>query len=211
MNFKKEFSNTDTAPFYATEHSAGCDLTVAECALIKPKTAEKVNLGLAFEIPEGFFGLVVPRSSLFQKTGLVLVNSVGIIDSDYRGYISANLFNTTDKEVLLCNGERIMQIIFIPYIKPPLYEVEQLSPTIRGSGGYGSTDEIPTTNKIKKVKVATDLPNDLVELIISVYEAINWLKTRVKQHDKDFNTFETLLDSALTEYGKKLGFVYDGK
>ena len=127
MKFKKEIETNPRTPIYATEGSAGCDLTVAEFTISPSKKSAKVNLGLAFEIPKGYFGLVVPRSSLFQKTGLIMTNSVGIIDSDYRGFISANLYNTKDEEVILENGERIMQIIFIPYIRPELEKVKELS------------------------------------------------------------------------------------
>ena len=133
----KRLDKSAVIPKYAKDGDAGLDLTV---------TAYKVNekgqyvytSDLALEIPDGYVGLLFPRSSICKKD-LEMTNSVGVIDSNYRGSIKS-VFNPTceDPEVYEL-GERFAQLIIIPYPKIEFEEVEELSETERGIGGYGST------------------------------------------------------------------------
>jgi dUTP diphosphatase len=133
----KRLDKSAVIPKYAKDGDAGLDLTV---------TAYKVNekgqyvytSDLALEIPDGYVGLLFPRSSICKKD-LEMTNSVGVIDSNYRGPIKS-VFNPTceDPEIYEL-GERFAQLIIIPYPKIEFEEVEELSETNRGTGGYGST------------------------------------------------------------------------
>ncbi len=147
------FKKTDpraTMPTRATDGAAGYDLTAVsmEPGRYKDgKTTYKYHTGIAVEIPPGFVGLVFPRSSIV-KTGAMLGNSAGVIDSDYRGEISfvfyADSMNTppyVPAEYKENNepGDRIGQIVVVPHATVEFIEAETLSETKRGTGGYGST------------------------------------------------------------------------
>lgn len=128
-------------PFYAKAGDAGMDL-IATSIISETPSQITYGLGIALEIPEGFVGLVFPRSSI-RKTRLQLSNSVGVIDSGYRGELQAtfNKITTTienqknDYKV----GDRVCQIMIIPHPTVELIEVDELSETERGDGGFGST------------------------------------------------------------------------
>lgn len=123
------------APYQATPGSAGFDLTAVSKE--EDDYIIKYGTGLAVEIPEGHVGLVFPRSSIY-KTGLLLTNSVGVIDSDYRGEISAVFTNIEfHKEYKV--GDRIAQLVIMPIPAVKFEEAEELTETKRGAGGYGST------------------------------------------------------------------------
>ena len=136
----KKLHKDAVIPKYAKPGDAGMDLTA-----VSMKIDEYGNIcygtGLAFEIPEGYVGLVFPRSSNHKK-GVILTNCVGVIDSGYRGEVSFKF-----KEIALGNfsnvaykvGDRIGQIIIMPYPRIEFIEVEELSETERGTNGYGST------------------------------------------------------------------------
>lgn len=98
----------------------------------------KYNLGFAIEIPQGHVGLVFPRSSVF-KTGLSMSNSVGVIDSDYRGEVSAVYNNVDTEKERYKIGDRVCQLIIMPYPEIELKQVDNLSDSDRGEGSYGST------------------------------------------------------------------------
>lgn len=125
-------------PKYAKESDAGLDLVATS---IKENTAFQVTygLGIALEIPEGFVGLVFPRSSV-RNTELILSNSVGVIDAGYRGELQAtfNKLNGLDS-IAYKVGDRVCQIIIIPHPQVDLLEVDELSESQRGEGGFGST------------------------------------------------------------------------
>ena len=137
----KKLSELAVIPSYAKSGDAGMDL-IATSVISETHTQITYGLGVALEIPNGFVGLVFPRSSI-RKTRLQLSNSVGVIDSGYRGELQAtfNKITTTlenqknDYKV----GDRIAQIIIIPYPSIDFQEVEYLSNTQRGEGGFGST------------------------------------------------------------------------
>jgi len=134
IKFKKLNTNAVT-PFYATEGSNAMDLTAINHELIDSEHI-KYSFGIAFEIPKGKVGLIFPRSSCYKQRQ-ILSNCVGIIDSDYRGEISAVMIGTTNTSYK--TGERIAQIMFIDAPQIKLIEVNELSNTSRGNNGYGST------------------------------------------------------------------------
>lgn len=135
----KKLSENAVIPTYAKDGDAGMDLVATSIKF--DGTQVTYGTGLAMEIPEGFVGLVFPRSSI-RKTDLSLSNSVGVIDSGYRGEIQAT-FNqkslSKDGQILYGVGDRIMQIMIIPHPPVQFIEVNELSDTLRGEGGFGST------------------------------------------------------------------------
>ena len=128
----------DYEPKFATEGSAGFDLQTVQKERIYPGTLTKVDLGIKFEIPEGYYLEIAARGSL-QKKGLILGNSIGIIDSDYRGSVFAGLRNLSKKKVILESGERVVQGILHKLENVELVPTKTLTKTDRGEGGYGST------------------------------------------------------------------------
>ncbi len=128
-----------TLPSYATEHSSGIDLRSNEAVTLAPGAFTLVPTGLAIEIPEGYEGQVRPRSGLAAKYGVTCLNTPGTIDADYRGEVKVILINLGPKEVTFARGERIAQLIIAKYERVEITEVEELSDTIRGEGGFGHT------------------------------------------------------------------------
>lgn len=126
-------------PKYAKDGDAGMDLYATDMVLDELNKQVTYNTGIAMEIPQGFVGLVFPRSSI-RKTCLSLSNSVGVIDSGYRGEIIAtfNITNSNNTEIYNV-GDRICQILILPYPKIAFTEVDELTETDRGEGGFGST------------------------------------------------------------------------
>lgn len=126
-------------PSKGTEKSAGFDLTAVSASWDRERNQIKYGFGLAFEIPEGYVGLIFPRSSVYKKD-LSLSNCVGVIDSDYRGEVTAvfNVPNPFSANVYSI-GDRIAQIVFVKLPEVALVESDELSETERGEGGYGST------------------------------------------------------------------------
>ena len=128
-------------PTYATDFSAGADLYSMAGSDVTVGAHETVliPLGFAIEIPEGYAGLIFARSGLASKRGLAPANKVGVIDSDYRGECMVALHNHTDSPVTVEGGERIAQLAIVPFLKAEFSEAEELSDTVRGGGGFGST------------------------------------------------------------------------
>lgn len=130
------------APFYASEGAAGMDLPacIDEPITIKARTREKIPTGIAIGLPDNnFVALVYVRSSLGFKKGITLSNSVGVIDSDYRGEIFVSLNNLSDEDYTIMPGERIAQLVVTPVVIPEISVVDDLTTTERGAGGFGST------------------------------------------------------------------------
>lgn len=129
-------------PVRGTDDSAGLDIYhCGEYTLMDPGTRFEVKTDLCVEIPEGHVGLIVPRSGLGRK-GIMLVNTVGVIDSDYRGEIGITLQNAGSEPVAIAHGDRVAQMLIMPYAKVKLERVDDvsaLSETERGAGGFGST------------------------------------------------------------------------
>ena len=142
VNIKKLHPDA-VIPTYAKPGDAGMDLVAVDVkehvdSLTDETTKIIVDSGLSFEIPEGFVGLVFPRSSI-QSTGLRLTNCVGVIDSGYRGPVRA-IFDIKDSSLSYYQkGDRFAQIMILPYPQVVFVESEELSETERGSGGFGST------------------------------------------------------------------------
>lgn len=107
--------------------------------LINPNESVMIPTGIACEFPEGYFGAMIPRSSVGAKRNLVLANTLGVLDHDYRGEIMMVFRNEGDKPQIIKPGERLAQMILLPYIKYDTVEVDELSETERGNGGFGST------------------------------------------------------------------------
>lgn len=128
-------------PTYGTEYSAGADLYsgMTEAVTIKPGTTEFIKTGIAMEIPADLVGLIYARSGMACKKGVAPANKVGVIDSDYRGEIIVALYNHSDAVVTIEPGDRVAQIVLAPYITAAFNEVQELSDTVRGDGGFGST------------------------------------------------------------------------
>ena len=125
-------------PSYQTMGSVGADLTAAEDYSFAPGQVQLVKTGVVLKPPTGTFAMLVARSSLFKR-GLMLANGVGIIDPDYSGgedEILAALMNIKDHEVEVQKGERIVQLVFLPYIKPMLVPMDEVG---ESRGGFGST------------------------------------------------------------------------
>ena len=137
----KKLSENAKIPTYGSEFSAGADiyaLTEKDIEIV-PNETVMIHSGVAFEIPDGYVGLVHARSSMAYKNGLAPANKVGVIDSDYRGELMVPLYNQSDKTQIISNGDRIAQIVFTPYLKADFFEDDNLSDTERGVGGFGST------------------------------------------------------------------------
>lgn len=142
VNFKK-LNKFAKVPTRADEGSAGYDLYCAEShpVLIAPGKTEKISTGIAMELPEGTFGGIFARSGLATKKGLRLANSVGVIDSSYRGEIIVALHNDSNIIQSVARGERIAQLIILKYTPLKFKEVNELTETERGDGGFGHTGD----------------------------------------------------------------------
>ena len=128
-------------PTYGTEFSAGADLYALPDSAIKIDAGETVliHTGIAMQIPDGYAGMIFARSGIATKRGLAPANKVGVIDSDYRGEIMVALHNHSDKTQEIASGERVAQLVIMPYITAEFVESETLQETERASGGFGST------------------------------------------------------------------------
>jgi len=127
-------------PAHAHEGDAGYDLFAAESARLEPGERASVGTGIAVAIPDGCAGLVLPRSGLAAKHGITLPNAPGLIDSGYRGEVRVLLLNTDAAEPFeLSVGDRIAQLVLVPFESGPAEEVAELDETVRGVGGFGST------------------------------------------------------------------------
>lgn len=135
----KRLSDTATMPTYGSTYAAGLDLYADSDAIIYPKETVKIGCGFAFEPPEGYAGFIYARSGLATKQGLRPANCVGVADEDYKGEYIVPLHNDSRDIQRVNRGDRIAQLIFMPYEQAILKEVDELTPTQRGTGGFGST------------------------------------------------------------------------
>ncbi|MBQ7408093.1 MAG: dUTP diphosphatase [Clostridia bacterium] len=127
-------------PVYSSEQAAGADLYNSEGDFdILPGQTKLIGTGIAMQIPVGYVGLVFARSGLACKQGLAPANKVGVIDSDYRGEIKVALHNHSQEQKQIKLGERMAQLVVVPYLKCEFEEVGHLEQTDRGAGGFGST------------------------------------------------------------------------
>ena len=129
-------------PTYGSEFAAGADLYALPSdgdVTFAPFETKFVHTGLAMEIPVGYAGLVYARSGLAAKRGLAPANKVGVVDADYRGEIMVALHNHSAVEQKISAGERVAQLVVAPFLKAEFEEAEELTQTVRGVGGFGST------------------------------------------------------------------------
>ena len=138
VRIKKMFPEA-IEPKRGTYGSAGYDLFACDAAVVLPKKSCMITTGIAIEIPNAYVGLVFARSGLATKQGLRPANCVGVIDSDYRGEIKVCLYNDSNSVREVNFGDRIAQLVIVPYSYPELELSETLSDTERGEGGFGST------------------------------------------------------------------------
>ena len=141
VNFKKLNKNA-VMPTYGSQFAAGADLyalTNGETVTFASGETKLIKTGIAMEIPEGYAGLIYARSGIANKRGLAPSNQVGVVDSDYRGEIMVSLHNHSNEEQSITDGERIAQLVIAPFLKVEYTEVDELTDTERGEGGFGST------------------------------------------------------------------------
>lgn len=137
----KKLDSRATIPTYGTDFSAGADIyaLLDEPVTINPGETKMIHTGIALAIPEGLVGLNFARSGMAVKRGLAPANKVGVIDSDYRGEVMVALHNHSDKPQVVEHGERVAQMVFVPYYTAEFELKDELSETVRGEGGFGST------------------------------------------------------------------------
>ncbi len=140
INVKKLDENA-VLPTYGSAYAAGADLyALSDTDIVfAPHETKLIRTGLAMEIPEGYAGLIYARSGLASKRSLAPANKVGVVDSDYRGEVMVALHNHSDKEQTIAPKERIAQLVVAPFLKAEFTEADELSDTVRGVGGFGST------------------------------------------------------------------------
>ena len=131
-------------PTRGSEYAAGYDLYAATDYDIEiaPHSTVKISTGISVELPNGTFGAIFARSGLATKKGLRPANCVGVCDSDYRGEYIVPMHNDTDEVMTIASGERIAQLIVMPFVGIEFNIVDELTETKRGDGGFGSTGSI---------------------------------------------------------------------
>ncbi|MEE3481477.1 MAG: dUTP diphosphatase [Lachnospiraceae bacterium] len=135
----KRLNENAIIPTRGSSAAAGYDLYSTDETVIAPGQTVLVGTGLAMEIPEGYFGAVFARSGLATKEGLRPANCVGVIDADYRGELKVPLHNDSSEERQITAGERIAQLVIMPFLPVTFEETDELSDTARSTGGFGST------------------------------------------------------------------------
>ena len=140
INIKK-LTKTAVLPERGSAYAAGYDLfsDVEQNVEIKPHTTAMIPTGLAMEIPEGYFGGIFARSGLASKESLRPANCVGVVDADYRGEVKVALHNDSDEIRVITPKQKVAQLVVVPFLNMEFDEVEELSDTVRGVGGFGST------------------------------------------------------------------------
>lgn len=186
MKIKIKRIENGKLPEYKTIGSVGADCyaRIKKDIIIQPGKNSTIPLGFAVEIPDGYEMQIRGRSGLASKSGIE--GFTGTIDSDYRGEVSAIIFNHSDKDFIVKNGDRIAQAIIAPIVKAEWYLTENLSETKRGEGGFGSTG-------VSEVKV--DYPHKIEKF----YEPF----TKLENVEKLFNK-EVLIDNKIKAIVKEV-------
>lgn len=137
----KKLKENAILPSYGSEYAAGADLYACIDApvIIAPHKTVMIGTGLAMELPAGYAGLIYPRSGISAKRGLAPANKVGVVDPDYRGEFMVAMHNHSDSPASVEPGERIVQLVITPFLTADFEEADELSDTVRGAGGFGST------------------------------------------------------------------------
>ena len=118
---------------------AGADLTASESLTLEPGARALVPTGFSIAIPDGYAGLVMPRSGLAIRSGVTVINAPGLIDSGYRGELKVALINHSDARFASERGDRIAQLVIVAVVRPEFSAVDRLPESRRGAGGFGST------------------------------------------------------------------------
>lgn len=139
INIPVEVSADEFLPSYANVGDAGADLRSTETIEIGARKRALVRTGVSIALPEGYVGLVHPRSGLALKHGITVLNAPGTIDSGYRGEIGVILYNTNNEPFTVYRGDRIAQLVVQKYETASFVLMDSLNETDRGSGGFGST------------------------------------------------------------------------
>lgn len=136
-----KLQNNAIVPTYGTDYAAGADLYAlpGDSIKIEPMQTVLIHTGIAMQIPNGYAGFIFARSGIATKRGLAPANKVGVIDSDYRGEIMVALHNHSNETQEIAGGERVAQMVIMPYLKAEFTESDSLDDTARASGGFGST------------------------------------------------------------------------
>jgi dUTP pyrophosphatase len=137
----KRLNENAIVPTYGSEYAVGADLyaCITDDTTIVPNETKLIKTGIAIEVPEGYGAFIYARSGLASKRGLAPANKVGVVDSDYRGEVMVALHNHSNEAQVISKGERIAQMVIAPFLKAEFEVVEELSDTVRGAGGFGST------------------------------------------------------------------------
>lgn len=140
INIKK-LTDTAILPERGSEYAAGYDLfaDLETSVELPPHETKMIGTGLAMEIPEGYFGGIFARSGLSAKEGLRPANCVGVVDADYRGQVCVAMHNDGETVRTIDPGQKIAQMVVVPFLNVEFDQVDELSETIRGAGGFGST------------------------------------------------------------------------
>lgn len=140
VNLKK-LNDKAILPTYGSPYAAGADLyaCIDEDITIGAHCTVMIPTGIAMELPVGYAGLIYARSGLASKKGLAPANKVGVVDCDYRGEVKVALHNHSEIPQTISAGERVAQLVITPYITADFIAVDELSETVRGEGGFGST------------------------------------------------------------------------
>lgn len=142
MNIKIKLAPGGIMPSYAHDGDAGMDLYALEGGRLYGGERALVSCGFSIEIPDGYVGLVCPRSGLARDCGIGIVNAPGIVDSGYRGIVHANLIRHSPCNTIYWSwnpGDRIAQLVIVPFLPATLELADELSTTERGTGGHGSS------------------------------------------------------------------------
>ena len=168
INIKK-LTETAILPERGSSYAAGYDLfaDVKEVVEIMPHTTAMIPTGLAMEIPEGYFGGIFARSGLASKESLRPANCVGVVDADYRGEVKVALHNDGDVVRTITPGQKVAQLVVVPFLSVEFDEVAELSETVRGAGGFGSTGK----QDIEGIKV--NICSDLCRRIVILSSAVD--------------------------------------
>ena len=137
----KKLNENANLPSYGSEYAAGADLyaCLESDIEVKPHETVLIPTGIALELPVGYAGLIYARSGLATKKGLAPANKVGVVDCDYRGEVKVALHNHSEVSQTVAAGERVAQLVITPYITAQFVVKDELSDTVRGAGGFGST------------------------------------------------------------------------
>jgi dUTP pyrophosphatase len=133
----KKLSTTATLPKRANNHAAGYDLCSSVDMTVKARSREMVKTDLSVTVPYGTYGRIAPRSGLAKNSGIDV--GAGVVDHDYTGPLGVILFNHSDTDFVIAQGDRIAQLILEVIVTPDVTEVTELTQTERGEGGFGST------------------------------------------------------------------------